>query len=176
MGLPHVKRSLPLGYDFRAWNLSSLTNNSVQFSLLDPDGFMGFPGTVQTNVTYSLLSGGKYSTEFHSEVLPGANGTRPETPIMLSTHNYWNLECVFSLYACTCTHLDLPSADTMFSEVGATTTRPIRPRRVQSQAAMAHTFSSSTRTESWLWTASRWRPANSSMSTIRLSTSAGPRA
>ena len=83
-----------LGYDFRAWNLSSISNHSIQFSLLDPDGFMGFPGAVQTNVTYSLLNGGKYSIEFHSEVLPDANGTRPETPIMLSTHNYWNLEYV----------------------------------------------------------------------------------
>ncbi|PIL37520.1 hypothetical protein GSI_01214 [Ganoderma sinense ZZ0214-1] len=82
----------PIGYDFRAWNLSSVSNHSIQFSLIDPDGFMGFPGTVETNVTYSLLSGGKYSIEFHSEVLPDGNGTRPETPIMLSTHNYWNLE------------------------------------------------------------------------------------
>ena len=89
------KTPSPPGYDFRAWNLSSISNSSIQFSLLDPDGFMGFPGTVQTNVTYSLLSGGKYSIEFHSEVLPDGNGTRPETPIMLSTHNYWNLEYVF---------------------------------------------------------------------------------
>ncbi|TBU46419.1 galactose mutarotase-like protein [Dichomitus squalens] len=82
----------PIGYDFRAWNLSAVSNHSITFFLSDPDGFMGFPGAVQTNVTYSLLSGGKYSIDLHSEVLPYANGTRPETPIMLSTHNYWNLE------------------------------------------------------------------------------------
>ncbi|KZV99630.1 galactose mutarotase-like protein [Exidia glandulosa HHB12029] len=74
-----------VGYDRRNWTVSSRTASSVSFSLVDPSGTEGFPGTVKTTVTYTLSA---HST-FHITMKSSAD-TR--TPIMLSGHHYWNLE------------------------------------------------------------------------------------
>lgn len=45
-----------VGYDARPWTLVKRSSNSVTFSLVDPDGDQGFPGTVTTSVTYTVSS------------------------------------------------------------------------------------------------------------------------
>jgi len=74
-----------IGYDHRFWTIQHRSSDSVTFRLIDPDGFQGFPGTVSTQVTYTLEQGAKWNIEMHSE-------TNELTPLMLSSHVYWNLE------------------------------------------------------------------------------------
>ncbi|KAJ7684030.1 galactose mutarotase-like domain-containing protein [Mycena rosella] len=74
-----------IGYDQRPWTLVKKTDNSVTFSLLDPNGDQGFPGTVITTIEYTLEVKSTWKISMHS--------TASElTPIMLSCHQYWNLE------------------------------------------------------------------------------------
>ncbi|KAF5390721.1 hypothetical protein D9757_002662 [Collybiopsis confluens] len=73
------------GFNSRVWNITEQTLNSVSFSLLDADGFQGFPGNVFTTVTYTLQN----KSTWDITMLALAD---QETPIMLSGHNYWNFE------------------------------------------------------------------------------------
>ncbi|KAJ7639003.1 galactose mutarotase-like domain-containing protein [Roridomyces roridus] len=74
-----------IGYDKRPWTLVKHTANSVLFSLTDPNGDQGFPGTVFTMVQYTLESKSTWKISMHA--------TATElTPIMLSCHHFWNLE------------------------------------------------------------------------------------
>ncbi|KAF9057698.1 galactose mutarotase-like protein [Panaeolus papilionaceus] len=74
-----------VGYDRRPWNVDKVSAHSVTFSLVDPSGTEGFPGTVKTTVVYTLERNAqwKISIKATSSAL---------TPIMLSGHHYWNLE------------------------------------------------------------------------------------
>ncbi|KAJ7228515.1 galactose mutarotase-like protein [Mycena pura] len=74
-----------VGYDQRPWTVLKQSSNSVTFSLLDPNGDQGFPGTAITTVDYTL--------EAKSTWKISINAIASElTPIMLSGHHYWNLE------------------------------------------------------------------------------------
>jgi len=74
-----------IGYDQRPWSVVKQSSNSVTFSLLDPNGDQGFPGTVITEVQYTLEAKATWKISMNSI----ANAL---TPIMLSGHHYWNLE------------------------------------------------------------------------------------
>ncbi|PRP86087.1 aldose 1-epimerase [Planoprotostelium fungivorum] len=74
-----------IGYDAREFHVVKKTRSSITFSLNDPDDYMGFPGKVLTLVTYTVEDGGIWTinmTSYASE----------KTPIMLSSHTYWNLD------------------------------------------------------------------------------------
>ncbi|KAJ3716295.1 galactose mutarotase-like protein [Lentinula guzmanii] len=73
------------GFNSRVWNISQTANNRVSFSLLDPDGYQGFPGNVFTTITYTLKNESTWDISMHALA-------DQETPIMLSGHHYWNLE------------------------------------------------------------------------------------
>ncbi|TFK43402.1 galactose mutarotase-like domain-containing protein [Crucibulum laeve] len=73
------------GYDRRVWHILSKTPSSATFTLVDPDGAQGFPGTVVTTVTYALERKATWKISIRSTATK-------ETPIMLSGHHYWNLE------------------------------------------------------------------------------------
>ncbi|KAJ6486379.1 galactose mutarotase-like protein [Mycena vitilis] len=75
-----------VGYDQREWSVVKQTSNSVTFSLVDPDGDQGFPGTVKTTVQYTVPRSKVEVEDQH------ARNIDKETPIMLSGHHYWNLE------------------------------------------------------------------------------------
>jgi aldose 1-epimerase len=74
-----------VGYDGRVWSLVEQSSNHLKFSLNDPDGSQGFPGTVTAYVTYTLENNAKWTTSMRAY-------SDLETPIMLSSHAYWNLE------------------------------------------------------------------------------------
>ncbi|KIJ70101.1 hypothetical protein HYDPIDRAFT_23244 [Hydnomerulius pinastri MD-312] len=74
-----------VGYDRRNWTLTAQTKSAVTFNLTDPDGDQGFPGTVKTSVTYDLQNNGLFKITMHAT-------SDKQTPIMLSCHQYWNLE------------------------------------------------------------------------------------
>jgi len=73
-----------VGWDRKSWVLVAQTRNSVTYAHVD-EADEGFPGTVTTHVTYTLLSGPVWETTVH------ATATE-ETPIMLTSHVYWNLD------------------------------------------------------------------------------------
>ena len=64
----------------------SKSAHSLSFSLVDPDGTQGFPGVVETTVTYTLDKDGEFHMSIH------ANAPQKKTPIMLSGHHFWNFE------------------------------------------------------------------------------------
>jgi len=75
----------PDGWDWRNWTLIAHTTNSITFSLTDPDGDQGFPGEVIAYVTYTL---GNMTWDFTMSAM----STEKKTPIMMSSHTYWNLD------------------------------------------------------------------------------------
>lgn len=75
----------PDGWDWRNWTVVAHTSNSITFSLTDPDGKEGFPGEVVSYVTYTL---GNRTWDIRMVAV----ATTKITPIMLSSHTYWNLD------------------------------------------------------------------------------------
>lgn len=69
----------PDGWDWRNWTVVAHTENSITFSLTDPDGDQGFPGEVVSYVTYTL---GNMTWDFKMIAI----ATTKVTPIMLSSH------------------------------------------------------------------------------------------
>lgn len=82
-----------LGYDQRNWTVSSRSDTSITFTLLD-NAFEGFPGSVITHATYSVSSAmSRTSGEKRPRLTVRTVSIaldRP-TPIMLVPHFYWNL-------------------------------------------------------------------------------------
>lgn len=75
----------PDGWDWRNFTVASYSANSITFSIVDPDGMQGFPGEVISYITYTL---GNMTWDFKMVAI----ATTKKTPIMLSSHTYWNLD------------------------------------------------------------------------------------
>jgi aldose 1-epimerase len=76
------------GYDKRIWNAeANMTTNGpgVRFTLTDPDGDEGYPGTVKVTAIYSLSNDDMLEVQFF------ATSDQP-TPINLTNHSYFNLK------------------------------------------------------------------------------------
>jgi aldose 1-epimerase len=75
----------PDGWDYRNFTVVAYSNSSITFSIVDPDGKEGFPGEVVSYITYTLNG---MDWDFKMVAL----ATTKKTPIMLSSHAYWNLD------------------------------------------------------------------------------------
>jgi len=75
----------PDGWDWRNFTVVAYTNDSITFSIVDPDGKEGFPGEVVAFITYTMR---KMTWDFKMVAI----ATTKKTPIMLSNHAYWNLD------------------------------------------------------------------------------------
>lgn len=75
----------PDGWDWRNFTVVSHTRDSITFSIVDPDGKEGFPGEVVSYITYTL-------GDMVWDLKMIALATTKATPIMLSSHTYWNLD------------------------------------------------------------------------------------
>jgi aldose 1-epimerase len=76
------------GYDKRVWDAEEVTSPDgpcVKFSLTDPDGTEGFPGTVKATVTFTFTDKNVLHIEYSAT-------TDKATPINLTNHSYWNLQ------------------------------------------------------------------------------------
>ncbi|KAI3393492.1 hypothetical protein diail_4213 [Diaporthe ilicicola] len=73
------------GWDWRNFTVESYSKNSITFSIFDPDGKEGFPGDVLSYITYTL---GDMTWDFKMVAV----SLTKKTPIMLSSHTYWNLD------------------------------------------------------------------------------------
>jgi aldose 1-epimerase len=71
-----------VGFDRKLWDAKQLSNG-VEFTLVSPDGDMGFPGTLTAHVTYTL-EGRSLKIEY------SATTTKP-TVVNLTNHSYFNL-------------------------------------------------------------------------------------
>jgi len=74
-----------LGYAHRNWSVEAQGPDFAVLSLVDPDGTMGFPGTVEVRCTYRLAAPGTLSM-----VLEAA--TDRATLCNLAQHSYFNLD------------------------------------------------------------------------------------
>jgi aldose 1-epimerase len=72
-------------WDHHNFTAVSHTTNSVTFSYDDPDGKEGFPGRVIAYITYTM---GKMTLDVNM----WATALTEKTPIMLTSHTYWNLD------------------------------------------------------------------------------------
>lgn len=74
------------GWSHRVWNVSEVTNTSITFSMRDEsNSSMGMPGLVLANVTHSV-------TNSAWNIKLSAIAVDHKTPLMLTTHPYWNLD------------------------------------------------------------------------------------
>ncbi|KAF2757702.1 galactose mutarotase-like protein [Pseudovirgaria hyperparasitica] len=73
------------GWDHRNFTVVSYTCDSITFSIVDPDGEQGFPGEVISYITYTVKP-------YEWDLKMVALATTKKTPIMLSSHVYWNLD------------------------------------------------------------------------------------
>jgi aldose 1-epimerase len=71
------------GFSSKVWQGRAINGNAVEFSLVSPDGDMGFPGTLTVHVRYTLLEN-KLRIDYSSE-------TDKTTIINLTNHTYFNL-------------------------------------------------------------------------------------
>ena len=77
----------PDGWDKKVWDATEVrtaTAVGVKFSLVSPDGEMGFPGTVRASVTYTV-------TVANELVIHYVASTDKPTVINLTNHAYFNL-------------------------------------------------------------------------------------
>ena len=74
-----------IGYDQRNWTIVDANDTAITFSLFD-NGFEGYPGRVVTYATYSVGPGPTLISRLVSIPLDAP------TPIMLTTHPYFNLD------------------------------------------------------------------------------------
>ncbi|MFH1803256.1 MAG: aldose epimerase family protein [Pseudomonadota bacterium] len=82
---PNQLHGGPDGFDRRIWQSSIGANGtSVTFSLTSPDGDQGYPGELNTDVTYRIAAPGALRCEIT------ARCTKP-TIINMTSHAYWNL-------------------------------------------------------------------------------------
>ncbi len=76
-----------VGFDKKVWKAEVVPNSdgeSVRFTYTSPDGEEGYPGTLQTSVTYSL-------TNKNELVLDYKATTDKDTVLCLTNHTYFNL-------------------------------------------------------------------------------------
>lgn len=71
--------------DWRNFTVVAHTESSITFSIVDPDGKEGFPGEVISYVTYTMSP-----NTWNIKIV--ALATTKKTPIMLTSHTYWNLD------------------------------------------------------------------------------------
>ena len=77
----------PVGWDKKVWAampFSEGDSRGIVFTLLSPDGDMGFPGTVTAKVTYTVLPGNVMRIEYDAE-------TDKPTVISMTNHGFWNV-------------------------------------------------------------------------------------
>lgn len=81
------KNNLHSGPDFfkrRIWNVDSLTENAITFSLESPDGDQGFPGNAHIRVTYTLEQGNTLRIAY-------SGICDRDTVFNFTNHSYFNL-------------------------------------------------------------------------------------
>jgi aldose 1-epimerase len=84
---PNTLHGGSMGWDRLIWRVDEISDDdasaTIRFSLMSPDGDMGFPGTVSARTTY-VVSEGRIATHYEAT-------TDAPTVISMANHAYWNL-------------------------------------------------------------------------------------
>lgn len=80
----HCLHGGPDGWDHRIMNVSELTDSSLVFQLVSPDGDAGFPGTVHASVRVTVTHDNAVKLEYNAT-------TDRKTIINMTNHSYFNL-------------------------------------------------------------------------------------
>lgn len=72
------------GFDKVIWDAEILSDSSVRFFYLSPDGEGGFPGNLEAEVTFTLSAQGELRMDFTAT-------TDADTPVNMTGHSYFNL-------------------------------------------------------------------------------------
>lgn len=75
------------GFSHRVWSVRDIDNNTIEFSLLSPDGEEGYPGNLDVQITYSLEADGTLTLDYYAI-------SDADTVINLTNHAYFNLNGV----------------------------------------------------------------------------------
>ncbi|HZZ44393.1 MAG TPA: aldose epimerase family protein [Tepidisphaeraceae bacterium] len=87
---PNTLHGGTIGFDKHLWTAAPRrseiagSSDSLTLSLTSPDADQGFPGTVQTSITYTLDSAGLFRIDYQAI-------TDQPTPVNLTHHPYFNL-------------------------------------------------------------------------------------
>lgn len=73
------------GLDRRVWSVDNVTDNSIDFSYVSPDGEEGFPGTLTIHVNYSVTPENEFKISYKAT-------TDKATVVNLSNHAFFNLK------------------------------------------------------------------------------------
>ena len=82
-GVAHLHGGV-FGYHKRVWTIDAVTDNSVTFGYVSPDGEENYPGTLKIAVTYTLSENNALSLNYKAV-------SDAETAINLTNHAYYNL-------------------------------------------------------------------------------------
>lgn len=72
------------GIDMLNWDVAAVTDSSVTYKVLHPDGLDGFPGNTQITMTYTLTGNNEFQVDFEAV-------SDKDTPINLAHHSFFNL-------------------------------------------------------------------------------------
>lgn len=73
------------GLDMRVWNVDDVSEKSINFSYVSPDGEEGFPGTLTIHVNYSVTPDNEFKITYSAT-------TDKPTVVNLSNHAFFNLK------------------------------------------------------------------------------------
>ena len=80
----HCLHGGPEGFHNQYFDVVEVTDNSIKLAYTSVDGEMGFPGNLQTTVTYTVKDDNTLDLLFEAE-------TDQETVVNLTNHSYFNL-------------------------------------------------------------------------------------
>ena len=71
-----------VGFDRHVWTIVHRSETSVTWSTVSPDGEMGFPGTLQVNVTHSITEDNEWKLDYSAK-------TDATTIVAMTNHAYF---------------------------------------------------------------------------------------
>lgn len=73
-----------IGLDLLVWDVKEVSDNSITYTIVHPDGLEGWPGNLSIEMTYSLADDNSFTVSYKAT-------TDAATPVNLSNHTFFNL-------------------------------------------------------------------------------------